>query len=169
MSRFIIGDLEGFTPQIARLVSMMAYTRQTTVDAVQGLSVDDLDWLHDNSSNSIGALLAHIAAVEVAYQVDTVGVDERALRGREAALDLGDRARKEIRGRSLIDCVEDLESVRATTLRELGKRDDRWLYEESPFWEGKPANNYFKWFHVFEDELNHRGQIRFLVKRLPRR
>ena len=24
----------------------------------------------------------------------------------------------------------------------------------------RPANNYFKWFHVFEDELNHRGQIR---------
>lgn len=24
------------------------------------------------------------------------------------------------------------------------------------------ANNYFKWFHVFEDELNHRGQIRWL-------
>ena len=39
--------------------------------------------------------------------------------------------------------------------------------EETPFWGGQPANNYFKWFHVFEDEINHRGQIRWLCKRLP--
>jgi hypothetical protein len=32
-----------------------------------------------------------------------------------------------------------------------------------------PANNHFKWFHVFEDEINHRGQIRWLRARLPTR
>ncbi|WQI98124.1 integrase, partial [Rossellomorea vietnamensis] len=25
---------------------------------------------------------------------------------------------------------------------------------------------HFKWFHVFEDELNHRGQIRMIKKRM---
>ena len=48
---------------------------------------------------------------------------------------------------------------------ELARRDDAWLEEQSPFREGQPANNHFKWFHVFEDELNHRGQIRWLRKR----
>jgi C-terminal processing protease CtpA/Prc len=33
---------------------------------------------------------------------------------------------------------------------------------------GSEGNNYFCWFHVFEDEINHRGQIRLLAKQLPR-
>ncbi len=51
--------------------------------------------------------------------------------------------------------------------REFSRRGDEWLDEQTPFWGGRPANNYFKWFHVFEDELNHRGQIRWLRKRTP--
>ena len=65
--------------------------------------------------------------------------------------------------------MERLARVRARTLEELTRRDDAWLFEESPWWDGHVANNYFKWFHVFEDELNHRGQIRLLRKRLPHR
>lgn len=37
-------------------------------------------------------------------------------------------------------------------------------YEKSEF-AGNPSNNNFMWFHVFEDALNHRGQIRWLRKR----
>ena len=81
-----------------------------------------------------------------------------------AALDLGEKARREIRGHDLAHYVDRLERVRAKTLDELAQRDDAWLEEEAPFSEGRPANNYFKWFHVFEDELNHRGQIRWLRK-----
>ena len=50
---------------------MLTYARETTVSAVQGLSLADLDHLHDAESNSIGALLAHIVAVERSYQVMT--------------------------------------------------------------------------------------------------
>ncbi len=65
--------------------------------------------------------------------------------------------------------VGRLERVRAKTLAELSRREDGWLEEQTPFWGGKRADNYFKWFHVFEDELNHRGQIRWLRKRATRR
>ncbi len=167
-SPYVIGDLEGFTPQIARLIGMMTVVRRTTIDAAKDLSIADLDHVHDEKSNSVGALLAHIAAVELWYQVNTFDLDQAPLQGREAALGLGDAARREIRGRPLQDYVRDLEAIRTTTLAEFGKRSDQWLYEETPFYRGEIANNYFKWFHVFEDELNHRGQIRFLVKRLPR-
>ena len=44
--------------------------------------------------------------------------------------------------------------------------DDAWLHAVDTSW-GTPVSNYFKWFHVFEDELNHRGQIRLLRKLLP--
>ena len=82
-----------------------------------------------------------------------------------AALDLGEAARREIRGHDLDFYLGRLKHARTRTLVELAKRDDAWLEEETPFWNGRPANNYFQWFHVFEDELNHRGQIRWLRKR----
>ncbi len=67
----LITEVPGFTPQIACLVSMMNYVRSTTLSAVAGLGVDELDYLHDSQSNSIGALLLHIAAAEVGYQAAT--------------------------------------------------------------------------------------------------
>ncbi len=165
---FLIDDVPGFTPQIGRLVSMMTYVRHTTLSDVDGLTVEQLDYLHDEESNSIGALLSHIAAVETWYQAATFfhrGLDAEEMREWGSALDLGPPARREIRGDDLGFYVGRLEGVRARTLEELRRRDDAWLEQQAPFWEGKPANNYFKWFHVFEDELNHRGQIRWLRKR----
>jgi hypothetical protein len=51
------------------------------------------------------------------------------------------------------------------TLEGLAARDDGWLER----WV-KPApqiNVHWAWFHAAEDEINHRGQIRWLRKRLP--
>src|SRR5689334_11258701 len=59
----IIGPIDGFTPAVGRLVSMMRYVRSTTLRAVDGLGAHQLDHLYDDRSNSIGALLAHIASV----------------------------------------------------------------------------------------------------------
>jgi len=165
---FLIGDVPGFTPQVGRLVSMMNYVRYTTLSAVAGLETRELDYLHDAASNSIGALLFHIAAVETWYQAATFA--GRELEAGEmgewgAALDLDESARREIRGHDLEFYRRKLEQVRTKTLDELRRRDDAWLEQQAPFWKGQPANNHFKWFHVFEDELNHRGQIRWLRKR----
>ena len=165
---YVIGDRRGFTPQISRLVSMMDYVRHTTLADVEGMSIEELDYLHDAGSNSIGALLSHLAAVEVWYQAATFRgreLDADEEKGLSAALDLGEKARREIRGKPLSEYVGRLKEVRAKTLEELAHRDDAWLEERAPFWGGQPANNHFKWFHVCEDELNHRGQIRWLRKR----
>jgi hypothetical protein len=169
ISPFVIGDRPGFQPRIGILVGMLDYARRTTFMAVQGLDVRQLDHLQDGRSNSIGMLLAHIAAVEVAYQLATfdkrdLTADEQARWG--AALDLGQPAREAIRGQPLAHYVSSLEAVRARTLSELLALPDSWLDEQTPFWNGLPANNFFKWFHVLEDEVNHRGQIRWLRQRL---
>jgi uncharacterized damage-inducible protein DinB len=165
---YVIGGVDGFTSQIGRLVSMMNSVRFTTLAAVAGLSVNELDYLHDAQSNSIGALLAHIAAAEVGYQAATFYArdltdDEQRTWG--AAIDLGERSRREIRGHDLAYYIQRLEQVRAITLAELGRRDDQWLEGETTIGNGKRVNNYFKWFHVFGHELNHRGQIRWLRTR----
>jgi len=165
---YLIGDVPGFTPQIGRLVSMMNYARHTTLTAVEGLDVDGLDYLHDPESNSIGALLFHIAAAEVGYQAATFYARELNNEERHewgAALDLGERARREIKGHELDYYLSRLKEVRAKTLDELGRRDDGWLEEQTSLGGGRRVNNYFKWFHIFGHEINHRGQIRWLRTR----
>jgi uncharacterized damage-inducible protein DinB len=169
---FVLASAPGFAPTVGRLVAMLTYTRWTTLRAVEGLTVAQLDHLHDERSNSIGALLAHIAAVEVSHQRLTFD-------GRSAVPDhaeelkiaeaLGDEARRALRGRALTHYTELLRAVRDFTVTELAARTDAWLEEPAPFAliGGRPANNHFKWFHVAEDELNHRGQIRWLRQRLP--
>lgn len=166
---YLITDLPGFTPQISRLLSMMNYARHTTLTAVKELTTEQLDFLLDEQSNSIGGLLLHFAAVEYAYQVDTF--EERELNEVELsewgpALELGEKGRASIKGNELSYYVEQLNEMRNRTIDLFKAVDDEWLYKEEPFWYDKPANNYFKWFHVFEDEINHRGQIRMIRKRL---
>lgn len=84
---FRIEPLPGYTPTIGRLVGMLTYARKTTLDAVDGLSMAELDHLQD------GALERTVSAA--------------------------------------------------------------------------PAMNaHWAWFHVAEDEISHRGQIRWLRARL---
>jgi hypothetical protein len=61
----------------------------------------------------------------------------------------------------------ELRSVRQPTLEGLAARDDAWLERSvSP---ALKINAQWAWFHVAEDEINHRGQIRWLRARLPSR
>jgi uncharacterized damage-inducible protein DinB len=162
-----IEPLPGFSPTIGRLVGMMTYARQTLLRAVDGLSVAQLDRLHDDRSNSIGALLAHAAAVERAYQVVTFEDREPAsseLAAWSAALGLGDAGREQLRGKPLQAYLDDLAQVREMTLAEFARRDDEWL--ERPLPAAPRLNAHWAWFHVAEDEINHRGQIRWLRARL---
>jgi uncharacterized damage-inducible protein DinB len=161
----LIVALPGFTPEIGRLVSMLNYVRATTLTAISGLGVAELDYLPDSDGNSIGGILYHVAAAELGYQAATF--DERQLNEQEqlewgAAIVLGERARQEIKGRELGDYIAQLDRVRATTLAELRRRDDTWLEQEVTFGGGRRVNNYFKWFHVLSHEVSHRGQIQAL-------
>ena len=147
---------------------MLSYARETTLKAVEGLTREQLDHLHDERSNSIGALLAHVAAVGRGYQVVTF--DEREPTAAEndawsAALKLGERGRHDIRGHDLQFYVDELRRTRETTLARLARRDDARL--EALLRLAPGLNAHWAWFHVAEDEINHRGQIRWLRARLP--
>ena len=163
-----IGPIAGYTPAVGTLVSMLAYGRDTTLTAVAGLSVKQLDHLHDDASNSIGALLAHFAAVERSYQRLTFdnripNADEMA--AWQAALTLGAEGRRTLRGKPLEHYVSELADSRRVTLEQLAARDDDWLARPVPA--ASAMNAHFAWFHVAEDEISHRGQIRWLRARLP--
>ena len=169
-SVFRVEPLDPFTPQIGHLVSQMNYARQTTLRDVHALSVEQLDYLIHPKANSVGMLLEHMAAVEVWYQFNTFEKrqhNEEETKRWRAGGDLGDYGREKIKGNTADYYLEQLETVRAQTLRELAKRDDDWLYEEENWSVGR-VNNYWKWFHVFEDELSHRGQIRLILNSLSK-
>lgn len=168
----IIGPKEGFTPQIGTLVSMMNWMRDTVLRSVKGMKPEELDYLHDPKSNTIGAMLLHLAATEAFYQGNTFeGLSDFKESERatwSVPMSLGDEGRKLIKGHDLNYYVNILTETRAKTLAELRKRDDKWLMTVDPkFFGGQPTNNYCKWFHVVEHESNHNGQIKWIKGRLP--
>lgn len=165
----IITKIDDHTDQVSYLICMMNYTRSVTLNSVHGLSQRELDSLMDSNSNTIGALLLHIAAIEYAYFVNTF--EERELSEEEMkqwgpAMRLGHEARNMIKGNDLNYYVSKLNEVRENTLRRFKDVDDEWLYTIDEYYQGNPINRFFKWFHVFEDEINHRGQINFIKQRI---
>jgi uncharacterized damage-inducible protein DinB len=171
--RNIIGPHEPFTPQMGTLVSMLIWMRTAILQPVQGLSMAQLDHLHDGKANSIGALLLHLAAIERLYQINTFegkkwgDVDAEMEKELGAAARLGKEGRNSIKGHELPYYLGRLKEVRDHTLSELQKRDDAWLMQVDSSSPGDPINNYCKWFHVCEHESHHNGQVTWLKSRLP--
>ncbi|MFB9992031.1 DinB family protein [Deinococcus oregonensis] len=152
----------GFTPEIGTLVGMLQYTRRTTLDAVHGLEPGQLDWSSGAQANSIGALLAHMAAVEWAYSVATFERREPTAEEKtewRAALLLGPVARERYSGWTLNQYEALLAQVRQNSLQRLAHCDDAWLDREFTLINDTLVNFRWAWFHIFEDELSHRGQI----------
>lgn len=169
----ILGPRAPFSPHIGTLVSMLNWMRGAILGPMRGLTVAQLDYLHDAKANTIGALLLHLAAVERLYQVHTFegkkwgDLDDKTKKLWDAPASLGAGARKIIKGHNLAYYLDQLKQVREHTLAELQKRDDAWLMQVDPDWMWGPTNNYCKWFHVCEHESNHNGQIKWIKGRLP--
>ncbi len=169
---FILEPTEGYTHEVGRLLAMMEYARRTTIEATQHLSVEELDYRINGQGNSIGSLLLHIACVEEVYQILTFEErepTEEEMQELEAGLTLGDTAYNQTKGNAASFYIEKLAKIRENTKSQLKKKEDSWLDEEFPFGPQHLANNYFRWFHVFEDELNHRGQIRLIFSHMKRK
>lgn len=168
----IVGPKEGFTPHVGTLVSMMNWMRDVMLQPVRGMSVTDLDFLLDDNSNTIGAMLWHLAATERFYQINTFdgshwkGLSAKDEKKWDDASNLGNKGRANIKGYDLDFYLELLENVRAFTLEEFKKVDDDWLMiVDNNFWR-TPTNNYCKWFHVCEHESNHNGQFKYIKSRI---
>ncbi len=169
----IIGPKEGYSPQIGTLVSMMTWMRMVVLMSVRGMTQTELDYLQDNKANTIGALLLHLAATDTYYRLHTFegkawgSWDDGVKQKWDVAMNLGEPARKAIKGHNLDYYLNILKETREKTLSEFRKRDDNWLLSVDKAWPWGPTNNYCKWFHVCEHESNHNGQIKFLKSRLP--
>jgi uncharacterized damage-inducible protein DinB len=172
-SENIIGPTKGFSPHIGTIASMMIWMRSAVLRSLEGLTVEQLDYLHDDKANSIGSMLFHLAATERFYQIHTFegkkwgNWSDGDKKRFDVAMKLGDAARKTIKGNELKFYLQMLEEVRQNTLNEFKRRDDKWLLTIDKDWFWGPTNNYCKWFHVCEHESNHNGQIKWIKGRLP--
>jgi len=172
-SNTIVGPKKGYSPEIGTLTSMMGFMRRQVLASAKGLTQLDLDFLLDDKANRIGALLNHLAATETYYQLNTFeGLKwdtwPDAIKQKwDVPMELGEPARKAIKGNNLDYYLNLLNETRQKTLAEFRKRDDKWLMAIDKDWPWGPTNNYCKWFHVTEHEANHNGQIKLLKGRLP--
>ncbi|WP_462252754.1 DinB family protein [Ferruginibacter sp.] len=169
----VIGPREGFAPQIGTLLSMMTWMRTAILRPVKDMTVEQLDYVHDKNSNSIGAMLLHLAATERFYQIHTFegkkwgNWSEQDKQRFDTAMNLGENGRKTLKGNTLDFYLSALKEVRDNTIKEFKNRDDKWLLSVDESWFWGPTNNYCKWFHVCEHESNHNGQIKYIKSRLP--
>jgi uncharacterized damage-inducible protein DinB len=165
-----IGPMAGYTPQIGTLISMLDWISDSVIRVTKKFSMEELDRLHDKDSNSIGALLLHVAATEVIYQditFNNLSSFSKANKDKwNVAMELGPDAQTKIKGNRHEYYVEAINTVRSKTKMEMKKRDDSWLLSgETKNWDW---NNYCKWFHVVEHFANHRGQITWYSKRFTK-
>lgn len=165
-----IGPQEGFTPQIGTLISMLDWLSNSVIQYHKKLTVEQLDYLHDVDSNTIGSLMMHLAATEVIYQDITFkNLEDFSPENKtkwNVAMELGKDAQEKIKGNPLSFYKEMYDEVRSKTKAEMKNRDDVWLLSgETKDWDW---NNYCKWFHVAEHYANHRGQMTWYAKRAPK-
>ena len=175
-SKNVLGPRAGYSPMIGMFVSQLTWMREENgiLRTTEKLSQADLDYLFDKNANSIGALMLHLAAAEKYYSMNTFGGmkwgtwSDAIKKQWDAALDLGDAGRAQIKGHERQYYVDILHEVREEALGEFKKRDDKWLLAtlNDPDW-GGPVNNLAKWFHVCEHEAHHTGQVAMMRKRLP--
>lgn len=169
----VIGPREGYSLHIGTLLSMMTWMRDVILRPVEGMNVEQLDFLLDENSNSIGAMLLHLAATERYYQIHTFegktwgDWSKEDIKRFDVAMNLGEEARKTIKGNNFKYYLDIMTEVRENTIREFKKRDDSWLMAVDEEWPWGPTNNYCKWFHVCEHESNHNGQFKYLRSRVP--
>lgn len=172
MIDYRIKKKENFTEKIGELVCMLEHSRGVTLSEICLLKQTELDYLPHERSNSIGCLLLHIGSIEFVHQVISFEKRDLTINEKlkwETALELGDKAIKEITSHSIDYYLGELLKIRETTLTYLKSKDDKWLFEEHKWDNGVSYNNYYLWFHVMEDEINHRGQIRTIKRLLENR
>ena len=169
MIDYRIVSLDIYTEKIGELVSMLEHTREVTLNEISKLSQMELDYLADENSNTIAALLWHIASIEFVHQVisnENRDLTESEYKKWHVPLALGTKARQQIKNQPIEYYLAELQHIRRNTLTLLKTKQDSWLSEEHQWENGVSYNNHYLWFHVMEDEISHRGQIRMLMQRM---
>lgn len=154
--------LPGYEPETGRVLWMLEQGRERTKACVVGLPTEMIDWAPDPKVNSIGALLYHIAAIELDWLYVEV-LEDRPFPAEIMPLfpeDVRDENEQlaAARGYSLQEHLDRLDAVRDLLLsafREMPLADFRRLrvcpeYDVTPEW---------VLHHLIQHEAFHRGEM----------
>ena len=150
------------------LVGIMEDARVTTLQRVETLSTEELHWQYKEGWNTIGALLAHIAAIEHDFRIEFV--EGRPLTEEEterwlAALDMGKLLPKLITNDPIETYIAMLQESRQLMLEALKGVTFEDFAQRRPGYDPETGCN-LAWvlYHMAEDEIHHRGQISLIQK-----
>ncbi len=151
-------------PELGRWLWALQDTRRRTLDAIEGVTQEELDWTPPGLKNGIGTLLYHTALIETDYLcMDILGLDDY-LPDLEALLPWPDRDESGelvvVTGVSLDQHLARLETVRRRFLERVStltaeqmdtpRTFPDWGYAISPAW---------TLHHLMQHEAEHRGEI----------
>lgn len=165
-AQYEIKPLEGYSPNIGVMVSMLEDLKDRITEQVKDLDQSQTDFLYDEDANSIGSLVMHLVSTEAYYQIETLEgrqltEDEQKRLGVGGALN--DESKKILQGKPIQHYLDLWNEVRQKTLAGLKTKDDKWF--TSNIEEG--INYHWVWYHVMEHSANHMGQIGSVKNRLP--
>jgi hypothetical protein len=107
---FVIHEREGYAPKVGLMVSMLTNSRHYLLNAIRALSVEELDAKPKGARNTIGSLLAHLAAAETLFQCITFferrfNEEEDRLRGADFRLEHSDAPEGESSSPTCKTCI----------------------------------------------------------------
>lgn len=163
-AQYEIKPPKGYSLEIGNMISMLDNLKSRVEQNVKDLDIKGTDFLLDENANSPGAIIYHLAATEVYYQIYTFekrqfNKEEEAKWG--IALRLGDEARTKFKGKPIQFYIDIYDTVREKTKELLKTKDDDWFDKKNG-----GLSNHFSWFHVMEHQANHMGQLALITKRI---
>jgi uncharacterized damage-inducible protein DinB len=162
--RLAIQPLAGYASPVGYAIGCLEEERQRSREAVEGLTVKELDTQVEAFANSIGSLLYHIALIELDWLYCEVLEQEIPERFRAVfPHDVRDENGKlsVVTGISLAAHLERLELVRQTLRDELIDltRDDFYRLRSFEAYEVNPA---WVLYHLLEHEAKHGEQVKHI-------
>jgi len=163
-SQYSVEPPKGYSQNIGNMISMLDNLKQRVERNVKGLDQVGTDFLLDEKANSPGAIIYHLAATEAyyhAYTFEERGFNAEERKKWETALNLGDKARAEFKGKPITFYLDIYDEVRKKTKALLKTKDDKWFAKDNG-----NMTNHWAWFHVMEHQANHMGQLALITKRV---
>jgi len=163
-AQYKIEPPKGYTNDIGNMVSMLDNLKSRVERIVSNLNQEQTDFLLDEDANRIGAIIYHLAATEAYYQAYTFenrGFNKQEQEKWDVALNLGEIARNELKGKPISYYLDIYDEVREKTKELLKTKDDKWFSKKNG-----SMSNHWAWFHVMEHQANHMGQLALITKRL---
>ncbi len=127
-AQYTIINIDGYTPQIGALISMLDDLKGRVTRQVKELDLEETDFLLDDQANRFGALILHLAATERYFQLETfydTSLDEEQDKEWLIALHLGEEARNKLTGKPISYYLAKWDEVRTETKEVLKTKDEK--------------------------------------------